>query len=350
MQTDADRRLPGENFGVVRLRRNVLNPSSTAGLMVTTYSGGGRLQRRPSARDTSLRVWGDDYVVLEVGGDVLEDGTARAGGRSRGAAASSTRSGSGVTGRGSVVHLAVRARGRRLPAGARLHAAPQLHDRQRRGELVLLHRQEQLSSAASIPGALAFSTFGTPTTALESGQYAFWVQWDTKAGGGGWVEPKWFRENVIAPFTIGGSVHIPRGMYDFADLQLVYTMPTGSRLRTNVDFRAGTYFDGKRTQVIVAPTWNVSKHLELGAGYQMTRLRFDGRDEKATFNSWGCGSARRSTSGRRATRSSSTTRRPIALDFNVRLRYNVERRHGLVDRLQRRAGHGTRTVPVRPAR
>ena len=134
------------------------------------------------------------------------------------------------------------------------------------------------------PGALAFTTWRNTDHEVESGQYAFWVQWDAKAGGGGWVEPKWFRENVITPFTIGGSVNIPRGTYDFADLQLVYTMPTGRKLRTDVDFRAGTYFDGHRQQVILSPTWNVSKHLELGADYQMTRLRFGVRDEKADIH------------------------------------------------------------------
>ena len=55
---------------------------------------------------------------------------------------------------------------------------------------------------------------------LESGQYAVWIQWETKAGGGGWVEPKVFREDVLEPFTIGGTVNIPAGRYEFADLQI----------------------------------------------------------------------------------------------------------------------------------
>ena len=68
MQTDATDDLPGENFGVLRLRRNVLNPSSTAGLMATTYYGGGRHNVAFGA-DTSLRLCGDDYIGAEVGGD-----------------------------------------------------------------------------------------------------------------------------------------------------------------------------------------------------------------------------------------------------------------------------------------
>jgi hypothetical protein len=171
------------------------------------------------------------------------------------------------------------------------------------------------------PGALAFSTFRNSDHALESGQYAFWVQWDTKAGGGGWVEPKWFRENVLTPFVIGGKVNIPAGSYDFADLQIQHSMPTGTRLRTDVDFRAGTYFDGRRTQVILAPTWNVSRHLEFGGDYQLTMLRFGARNESADIHlaRFRIRTALDAKASANAfVQYNSTTNR---LDFNVRLRY-----------------------------
>jgi hypothetical protein len=173
------------------------------------------------------------------------------------------------------------------------------------------------------PGALALSTFRNADRVLESGQYAVWVQWDTKAGGGGWVEPKAFHENVLTPFVIGNAVHVPAGSYDFADLQLVYIMPSGSKARTTADFRSGTYFDGTRTQLIVAPTWNVSRHLELGGDYQMTLLRFPSRHESVDIH---LARVRIRTalnaqaSGNAFVQYNSTTNR---LDFNVRLRYNV---------------------------
>ena len=127
---------------------------------------------------------------------------------------------------------------------------------------------------------------------------------------------------MITPFTIGGS-GISTREYDFADVQLVYTMPAGLKLRTDVDFRAGTYFDGSRQQLILSPTWNVSKHLELGAGYQVTRLRFGVRDERADihllrFRVRTAFDVR--ASGNAFIQYNSTTDR---LDFNVRLRYNV---------------------------
>src|SRR5207253_6459747 len=55
---------------------------------------------------------------------------------------------------------------------------------------------------------------------------------------------------------------------------------SGRRLRTALDARAGSYFDGTRRQVILTPTWNASPHLELGADYQLTSLRFAARGER----------------------------------------------------------------------
>jgi len=320
MQTEAAGRLRGENFGVVRLRRKVLNPSSTAGLMATTFYGGGRRNVAVGA-DTSLRLFGDDYLGLKWA--ATADGGAAA--RGNGGLADS-----------SIFDLKWERRvGRGLAYTGQLTRAGEDY----RPELGFMPRRN--FTAANVvsnyyfftdknrffrrvyPGALAFTTWRNTDHAIESGQYAVWVQWDAKAGGGGWIEPKWFRESVITPFKIGGAVNIPRGTYDFADLQFAYSMPAGHKLRTDVDVRAGTYFDGRRQQMILAPTWNVSKHLELGANYQMTRLRFDVRNEKADIHLLGL-RVRTALDVRASANAliqyNSTTDR---LDFNVRLRYNV---------------------------
>ena len=310
--------LPGENFGVVRLRRQILNPTSTAGLMMTTYDGGGRYNLGLGA-DTTLRVKGDDYLVFKAASVVDEQ----------------QRSGADFASRSIFDARWERRTGRGLQYNWQFARAGEDY----KPELGFIPRRNFTTANVAgnwffftdtnkyfrrvYPGALAFSTFRNSDKALESGQYAFWVQWDTKAGGGGWVEPKWFRENVLVPFTIGRGITIPAGVHDFADLQLVYTMPTGSRLRTNVDFRSGTYFDGKRTQIIADPTWNASKHLELGASYQWTRLRFDSRGQKDTIQLLGLRvrtALNTRASGNAFIQFNSTSQR---VDVNVRLRYNV---------------------------
>lgn len=317
MQTDDYETVPGENFGVLRLRHPILNPYSTAGVLLTSYYGGGRHNIAVGA-DTSVRVAGDEYVGLKWAATM--DSTineADLGSRSFVDAKWERRSGRGL----SYTWQFTR-------AGA--DYVPELGFMPRRDFTTAnvvsnyyFYTDRHPYFRRIYPGALAFSTYRNVDDKLESGQYAFWVQWDTKAGGGGWIEPKWFHENVLSPFTIGNAVRIPAGAYDFADLQIVNSMPAGRKLRTDVDFRTGTYFDGKRTQVVLAPTWNLNRHVELGGDYQLSALRFPVRDQAVNIHLLRLRvrtalDAR--ASGNAFIQYNSTTDR---LDFNVRLRYNV---------------------------
>jgi hypothetical protein len=316
MQTDDHGPSPSENFGVLRLRRPVVNDHSTAGFMVTSLASSG-MHNLGLGTDASIRVRGDDYVVAKwlASVDDADSAGTTVGERSQFNVRWERR-----TGRGLQYSLNATRSG---PAF--------------RPALGFLPRSDFTSANAVAnyfiftdahpffrriyPGALALTTFRNSDGAVESGQYAVWVQWDTKAGGGGWIEPKWFRENVAESFRIGGEIDIPAGVYDFADLQAVFVMPTGARLRTSIDARAGTYFDGRRFQVIANPTWNVSPHLEIGGEYQLTSLRFPVRDQTSDIHV-----ARlrvRAAQNARASASAfvqfnSTTER---LDANVRLRY-----------------------------
>ena len=319
MQTDRHGSTAAENFGVLRMRRPVLNANSTAGFLATSYvSADGRANVALGA-DTSLRVYRDEYLGVKWA--ATADSTER-----RGLGLAERSLFDTTWERRSQRGLSYTWQFSRAGAGYR----PEMGFMPRRDFTTanvvgnwFFYTDQNRYFKRVYPGALAFSTFRNADRALESGTYAFWVQWDAKGGGGGWVEPKWFHENVVAPFVIGNKVHIPAGVYDFADLQLVYLMPSGAKLRTSADFRTGTYFDGRRTQVIVSPTWNVSPHLELGGDYQMSLLRFDSRGESVNIHLARLRvrtALNAQASGNAFVQYNSTTNR---VDFNVRFRYNV---------------------------
>ncbi len=318
MQTQDSDALPGENFGVFRLRRPVLNQWSTAGMMLTTYGGGGRANVALGG-DTSLRIHGDEYVGLKWAATLDDD------------------EGDDVSvGSRSFVDAKWE---RRTQRGLSYTWQFTRAGRDYRPELGFMPRRDFTTANVVgnwffytdrhrylrrvYPGALAFTTFRNADGVLESGMYAVWVEWDTKSGGTAWIEPKWFHENVLVPFEIGDRVTIPAGSYDFADLQIASFMGSGRKLRADVDFRTGTYFDGRRTQVLVTPTWNVNRHLELGGDYQLSALRFPARGQSANLHLLRLRvrtalDAR--ASGNAFVQYNSTTGR---LDFNVRLRYAV---------------------------
>ncbi len=317
MQTDALGDTPSENFGVARVRRRIFNPFSFVGLMATSRIRSGR-HNVAGGVDGVFRLFGDEYLTAKwaaSGDDRVPVGT-------------------GLFDRS---HLYASWQ-RRTNRGLSYTTSVSRSGAEYRPELGFLPRRDYWTAKAYgnwyiftdsnsffrriYPGALAFQTFRNSDGVLESAQWAVWVQWDTKRGGGGWIEPKLFRENVDTPFLIGAEAEVPAGGYTFADLQLVWSMPAGSRLRTDIDFRAGTYFDGTRQQVTLTPTWNVSPHLELGAEYLYSRIRFADRDQGTDIH---VPALRIRTaldaraSGNALIQYNSTTDR---LEFNVRLRYN----------------------------
>lgn len=316
MQTQSQGLTPGEHFDVLRLRRRVLNPNSTAGFMLTSYFGGDRTNVGLGA-DGSFRVSGDHYLTLKW------------------AASADNQEPDGVS-------LTDRSQfdirwDRRTGRGLQYQAALARSGPDFRPELGFVPRHDFTTANVYgnyfiftdghsflrriYPGALAFTTFRNSDGALESAQYAVWLQVDTKSGGGGWIEPKVFHENVLTAFQLGGTADIPAGAYTFADLQLALSMPTGARLRTSLDARAGSYFDGTRAQVILSPTWNISPHLELGGEYQATLLRFKSRGQSANIHLARLrirAAANAQSSGNAFVQYNSTTQR---LDFNIRLRH-----------------------------
>ncbi|HJU87806.1 MAG TPA: DUF5916 domain-containing protein [Gemmatimonadaceae bacterium] len=279
MRTEDLDEVQGETFGAMRFRRGILNPYSTAGFLLTSRSDGVEDNYALGA-DAVVRVRGDEYLTLKWAGTT--SGEDRFG---------------GAFARHSQLHAQYE---RRVGRGLQYSVTYSRAGADFQPELGFLQRSDFTTANAFgnwfiftdshktlrrvYPGALAFSTWRNSDGKLESAQYAVWVQWDTKAGGGGWIEPKVFHEDVLTAFPIGRTATIPAGSYTFADLQLVLQMPQGRRLRTTMDARAGTYFDGTRAQVILSPTWNLSRHLELGGTYQVSVLRFDDRDEKANIH------------------------------------------------------------------
>ncbi len=313
MQTQRQGIFPTENFGVLRMRRPGLNANSTAGFMATSYTGGGR-QNFGLGADASLRVRPDEYLVLK-GAGTMDSGSFNVWSRSIIDARYERRVGRGLQYSFATTHSGKDFR-------------PQIGFTQRSDFTTanfvsnyFIFTDSSSTFRRVYPGVLAFSTFRNSDRTIESGQYAAWVQWDTKAGGGGWIEPKVFRESVLQPFSIGRSITVPAGTCTFADLQFALSMPAGNKVRTNMDLRAGTYFDGRRAQAIVNPTWNVSPHLELGADYQLTALRFADRAQSeniqvARIRIRAAIDVR--MSGNAFLQYNSATRK---LDTNVRLRY-----------------------------
>jgi hypothetical protein len=235
MQTERQGASPSENFGLLRIRRPVFNPYSTAGVMVTSYNGGGRTNLGLGT-DGTFRVVGDHYLTLKYSATVDSRDSSSATLGSRG--------------------LFDFKWERRVSRGLQFNLDSTHMGRDYHPEVGFLQRSDYTTANIGgnyfiytdhskwlrrySPGMIAFTTFRNADHALESAQYAVWVEWDTKPGGNGWIEPTLFHENVAEPVSIGKAT-IPAGAYDFADLQVVLTMGAGKKLRSGMHFRSAPY-------------------------------------------------------------------------------------------------------------
>ena len=318
MRTGSAGDLSSENHAVARVQRRIFNDYSTVGVMVTDRSGAGEGNRAVGV-DASVRVFGDHYMALKWAGSSDEgdpDGVTLTQ-RSLWQARLQRRANRGLA----YTLEGVRA-GSAFDPGMGFQPRTDFTTANFVGNWFIL-TDESRTFRRVFPGLLAFNTFRNGDGALESAQYAVWVQWETKSGAGGWIEPKVFHEDVLTGFALDDGVVVPAGTYTYADLQLVYTMPAGRRIRSNVDFRTGTFFDGTRTQLSVNPTWNASKHLEVGAEYQYSRIRFADRDQGADIH---LGRVRvRAALDARASGNAFLQYNSVSdrLDLNLRLRYNL---------------------------
>lgn len=315
MQTEARGEVPSENFGALRARRRVFNDFSTVGAMLTSRAGDGSWNVA-AGTDGVFRVAGDHYLTVKWAGsfrddepdglDPLDRSTVYVHWQRRVNRALAYEVSTSRTGEAYDPGVGFLQRG-----GITLNALANYY----------VYTDDHALFRRVFPGFLAFSNI-REHGGLESGQYAVWVQWETKGGSGGWIEPKVFVEDVGTPFRIGGVVDVPADRYVFADLQFAWQMNPGRPLRADIDARAGTFYDGRRAQVILSPTWNVNPRLELGATYQFTHLEFADRDQAADLHllRFRIRTALDSrASGNAFLQYNSTT---DGLDVNVRLRYN----------------------------
>jgi drug/metabolite transporter (DMT)-like permease len=272
-QTDRSPAGAGENLGVLRLRRGVLNARSWMGLMVTsrvaTDSGQAAI-----AADGDLYLGGDDYLsfgVAVLAGDVGDgpDG--------------------GVLPRGALRLMAERRRNRDLwyrvgvsTTGARY--APALGYVER-GDAIRPTAELGYGRVVTPEGHVvrtSVATTGAWRNSAESfeGSAVAAIVALEQPGGSVWTLTAARQDDdLLLPFAPTPGTSVPAGRYAASYGQLTLATSTGPRIVVGGTARAGEYFDGHLYSLALTPEWRASAHLRVAAEVQLDRLDFPGRDE-----------------------------------------------------------------------
>ena len=283
MQTRDHEGLPSENFGVVRLRRRVLNANSFVGAMSTSRLASGGLYNVTYGIDGQFRVVGDEYVSLKW----LQ--TVQGGNAELDAAPSGFDAG----------RIVVDWRRRRVEglsyvnafvwSGAGYDPGVGFESREdfSRGQSDWNYQwfpDEESRFRRIWIGAMNNVWVRNADDRVDTGQIQPFIQVETKPGTEMKISVNTVYEDVPTDFALSDAAQIPAGSYWATEGAAEFRAPRGWTVRPNVTLTSGDFFDGRRLSLATDFNWSVNRYLELRGGWEWNRIRFDERGQDFDSN------------------------------------------------------------------
>jgi hypothetical protein len=276
MQTADHAGRSAENMGVLRVQQQVFNPYSSVGAMLTTRLGSNGEDNVAYGLDARVRPFGDEYVTVkwaQTFDEAVDEKSAPEAGL--------------VQTRWERVRdegISYSAEFRRVGADY----LPRLGFQSRRdyrywgGNMQYRWFSSPESPVRTTSVDLSTSSYirGLDGEA-DSRSIQSRLQLEMKEGAELWITGRATYESVLDPFTVAGA-GVLAGDYWFYGAEARLQLDRNNPFRGNLNATAGSFYDGTRFGVELAPTWNPSKYVELAAGYEINHLRFADRDESAT--------------------------------------------------------------------
>ena len=277
MQTDEHATSPGENLGVLRLRRRVINQFSYLGAIATTRFGNDGSYNVVYGSDAVTRIFGQDYLTLnwsqsfddtDASPDLIDRSFMRVNWQRRGNdgfiyAADVTRAGEVFEpGMGFLLRRDYLSGSGNLGYGWRPDAGSALN-------------AYGINASGSVIGRNADSS-------VESAAYSLKAQLETRGGRSLSGDVTRSYEDLRVPFNLSSDAQVPVGSYWFTEGNVSYMAPSGSLFQPNFNAGAGQFYDGTRYSVGFSPSLSVSRHLTVSGTYSLNHIDFDDRDQVFT--------------------------------------------------------------------
>lgn len=273
---DGETGLSSENMGVVRLRRQVVNPYSYVGGMVTNRMGTDGIYNRAYGLDGILRVFGEDYVTAswaqvfdsewEETPDVLDAGQLRMNWERRGV-------------KGLVYNMDVIRRGDSFQPG--LGFVDRTNITLLEGRMGYGWFANDSSSIQRHRPMLNGTVYkSTSTGEVESAIAGF--DWDLvtkkRAEAGIWLTSNY--EALADSFSIAQDVDVPPGNYSFPGILLYYDSIPGGLLTLYSSLEIGRFYDGRRLTTNISPTWRPNQYFMAGGSIRYDHIKFSERNQE----------------------------------------------------------------------
>jgi hypothetical protein len=273
MQTAARDDNPSENFGVLRLRRQVVNPYSYLGGMMTSRLGADGSYNVAYGLDWIWRIRNDDYFTLQWA-STFEDGAVNKAfsfDNSRVAVMWERRT---TRGFGTTLRFA--------------RVGPEFDP----GMGFMMFENYTAVYTRTLYGWFPGKDSSLTNHDLYVEGFVYWDNttrevtlaevgpgWEfaAKSGFAGVVRPKIVVENLDEPYELTDDIAVPIGRYTYPALTFQLQSPPGRLFNTVLTGNVGGYYDGWRVSLGAMPTWSGIPDLEIGGMFEYNLVRFPGR-------------------------------------------------------------------------
>ena len=282
MQTESlsELDLPGENFGVYRARRDILNQNSYAGGIVTTRFGMDGSYNIGTGADFVYNYFGNHFIDVKYAATFDDRFTESADPISNAIIRIflQRQTSSGLYYR----FTAKRAGEQYVPAmGFESRFNYTLFD----ARLAYGYFNDADSPLRQVtPTARYFVTLRNEDYTVESMLVENPWEFDLKNGHDFNISASWWYENLQNPLFFSSNVFVEPGSYSFYGISMNYGMSSATRLRTDISGSINTFYDGRQTSFSITPTWNQSRYFEISGGLNINLIEFPDRDQKEFLN------------------------------------------------------------------
>jgi hypothetical protein len=280
MQTKEYNESPGENFGVLRMRHQVINPNSYVGGIFTSRLGMNGEQNYAYGMDGIFRLFGDDYLNVKAAQSYDKEIESKLTSmypsffmlnwerRSE---------------EGFAYNFNYSYSGQKFQPGIGFVQRPGMQGFQ--GGMLYGwmpgEKSKLFNSNVNLRGERYTRLSDGKQESLRIGPG---FELNTKKEFGGEFSVEYVEEGVLEDFPLTDSIWIQSGEYSFTGIRGEIRTPQSKTVSAAIGMEGGGFFDGRNLGFEIESSLNLSASLQLSAAYEFNAIRFPGRETNNELN------------------------------------------------------------------
>ena len=267
--------LTSENFGILRMRRQVINENSYVGGIFTTRVGVDGTYNIAYGADGIFKITGNDYLnvkVAQVSGKTSDNKLLSLN------ATQLYVDWNRFTQKGLNYDFTYSRSGKDFNPGIGFITRNNYANYSGMAGYGWIPGESSAIQSHQI-GINAMSYFDNATNSAQSLMAGIMYEFNLKSGYGGMVFINHQYENVSDTFNFSKNTFVPSGQYGFNQFETHLSSPHTNKFVLGIDFIGGSFYDGSIISIGASPSWNLGSALQLGLTYNHNLVKFNNRNQ-----------------------------------------------------------------------